>query len=726
MSKHYGVVQDTSQPLRKIRLRNSSSTSTSTSISSTTTATTNTTTSSSSSSSSLVSSVLEIQRHANTRENWLKSLACLYLADDNEEPSGKRRRVTNGSIETGETELLRRRFLYPVEDEEDGRDYIAVSYTWQTSEDEGDIEEEAVGRYLVESRRAGEPALASEVRNTVWDRVLNYADHVDCENIWIDRECIDQEDEAEQEAAIQSMHLVYSLSRRPIALLTRPIETIEELDLLTDLMCGEVSPDKEAAVLNLLNGITSNLWWKRAWTFQEEYRASTRMTLLIPHHWSLEGRKQAARDYMDRPILGTIEGEICIKSVDFRRQATKFCLAYREKSEKKDICDKILKTAARYNVLLKEESYPLLSGTGGPSSVSRSMSPTILSDINKRGITLESDRLAIAANCSGYSTRLDTNSLNHDGSSLSLSILTLYLLNGEIIENDPKRSNHHRGGTLDDTIFDFLSKQSLRTFRPPLDEGGLTFIKNCRFIQPQLTPSGTLTRGFLWKLGKIIRHRPMKYDKYSTISPLSTFATNLSYGKYGGVSYKDLAVRILPYGPVKKYRARRWGLMGCMADEIENALLEGKPLRLASLVHPKYGAEGSPYRAVFVGGGDTEAEKDDNDWNEDVESYAFTAAHFGRSSLGDVTRHVSLEVRAEWPKCDTPATAASVAMAPRLYIKRWLNGLCFYDGVPARQVLFPWPAAMLEEREQEQEQEREQAREENEEGKGEEVKQVAT
>ncbi|KAI2470037.1 hypothetical protein F4781DRAFT_198440 [Annulohypoxylon bovei var. microspora] len=663
MSDDYGVVKDTSLPLSQVRDRNYSS---------------------------IISSVLDIRKQAITRENWLKSLECLYLAEDNEEPSGKRRRVAEGSITTNASDLLRRRYLNPVSNTEKGTDYVAVSYTWEPSKEEEEAKGGTGRQYLVEPRRAGEPALPSEVRDVVWNRVLNYANHVECENIWIDRECIDQQDGVAQEEAIQSMHLVYNLSKWPIALLTCTIETAEELDLLANLMDGEVDSEDEEAVLTLLNKITSNYWWTRAWPFQEDYKAAIYMMLLIPHHRDLEGRKLDARDERGEPLLGEVEGEISILSADFRGRATEFCLAYRKRSKDKDICDKILRTAPKYNILLKEECPP-----PGFGPVSRSMSPTILSDIVSRDIGKESDRLAIMANCCGYSTRLDTNSLNSDNSSLSLSILALYLLNGEIIENDPDQPGQ---GTLDDNVHEYLTKQSVNSFRPPVDEG-LTFIKSCRFIDPRLTIEGTETIGHLWKLGKVIRRKPMKLEKYSTLSPLDQFATDLQFRIFGN-SYTDMALRLFnwihdPASPYcSKSRTRRWKWHVRMTNKIEEALLEGKVLRLGCLVHPRNEAKDRPYIAIFVGDG-----KDD--WeDETVERYAFTSSRPAKyNSLVDIEKHVSLEVGVEWPKQD--AIESSYPSLPKLYIKRWLNGLCLdglniFDESPSRPVLFPWPRALLE------------------------------
>ncbi|KAI0974564.1 heterokaryon incompatibility protein-domain-containing protein [Xylaria arbuscula] len=664
----------------------------------------------------IVSAMLDIQRHAITRNNWIKSLECLYLATDRDgEPTGKRQRLANGQSAASfyTPELLRRTYLDPVSDPERGREYVAVSYTWEFSDEEEEQEScRSFGGYFVESRKTGELAQPSNVRDVVWERVLRYAQHVKCETIWIDRECVDQENTKEKETAIQNMHLVYSLSRRPIALLTHVIQTVEELGLIVSLLFGDVEEQNESAALDLLNEITSDLWWQRAWTFQEDYRASTRMTLLIPHTSNLEHRKQTTRDVSNRPLLGTLAGEICIKSADFRKCATHFCLRYRQKRpEMQAVCNKILTTAGKYNVLLQDDNL-----SNAYTSISRSMTPTILADISQRGILAESDRLAIAANCCGFTIRLDTAALNKRGCSLSLSMLALCLLNGEIIENHPQR---HRG-TLKDSIFTYLMKQSLRSFRPPVDEA-LTFIKSCRFVDPVLTHAGIQTRGILWRLGKVIRPRPLKADKYCTLSPLETLATDLQYRKYGN-SYTELATNILTWiqetsttrrrhqrygGRNPLVHTRPWGWRTWMAYEVEAALLEGKCLRLATVVDPENRGEPTPYNAIFVG-------DDVDDWNEEENheeyarpSYAFTAVRSSKEQMrfDDLPKHVSLEVDIEWPaehKREQDKGHLQVGEErspelglPKLYIKRWLNGLCFRGPHSQQPVLLPWPTDLL-------------------------------
>ncbi|KAI5920018.1 heterokaryon incompatibility protein-domain-containing protein [Camillea tinctor] len=641
---------------------------------------------------SLISAVLDIKKFAITRENWIKSLECLYLPaeedEEEDEPGGKRRWIDNGpSIASYVAPVLRRSYLDPVSDPEGGRDYVAVSYTWEPSDDT-ELVDQGVNSYRIESRRAGESSMPSRVRDVVWDRVLRYAEYVECDNIWIDRECIDQDNPSEQETAIQNMHLVYSLSRRPVALLTRSIRTAGELDLLASLLLDEVRPKDEPALLRLLDDITSDRWWTRAWTFQEDYKASTRMVLLIPHARNLEDRKQGMADLQNRPLFGNLPGELRIRSADFRSEVTSFCLEYRKRTDpaSASVCNKILRTAGKYNILLQEEDW------FGLNFISRSMSPTIFADLGKRGISKESDRLAIAANCCGYTTRLETPALNKNRKSLSISMLALYLLNGEIIDNDPKRCR----GSLKDNIYTYLSKQSLRNFESPTGKE-LTFIKSCRFIDPALTPEGTQTRGHLWKLGKVIRRAPMKREKYRGLGPLDQFATELSYPFYGA-TYQELACRIIdlsrqtpPSSADGRYQ-RLWEWRDWMAMEVQNALLEGCSIRLACIVHPIYGyQEHSPYRAIFVS-----PSEDDDDWDDDEHAsprYVFTSTRPAKKGpISDIHKHVSLEVDVEWPKS---ASKEDRNALPKLYIKRWRNGLCFFEGYPTRPVLFPYPPELL-------------------------------
>ena len=92
---------------------------------------------------------------------------------------------------------------------------------------------------------------------------------------------------------MQSMDLIYSYSKFPIGLLTKPLESQEFLYLLQRLLRSGlteysggrnppvlkrgISAREALKVVELLDYITSDKWWTRAWIFQEGYRSSTKM-----------------------------------------------------------------------------------------------------------------------------------------------------------------------------------------------------------------------------------------------------------------------------------------------------------------------------------------------------------------------------------------------------------------------------------------------------------------
>jgi hypothetical protein len=102
--------------------------------------------------------------------------------------------------------------------------------------------------------------------------------------------------------------------------------------------------------------------------------------------------------------FGNIPGELEVGAVDFRKEATRFCLAFRQQAGvsegEKRRCTEILKKAGKYNILLPRN-------TAGRTL--KAMSPTIFEDIGRRSITCTSDILAIAPNSCDYSERLKTN-----------------------------------------------------------------------------------------------------------------------------------------------------------------------------------------------------------------------------------------------------------------------------------------------------------------------------
>lgn len=76
----------------------------------------------------------------------------------------------------------------------------------------------------------------SKDHDCVLDRVIKYAEYHGVDQIWIDDDCINQDNPDEHEMAMQSMDLMYSSSQCPVGLLTKPVESQENLGLLGVLL----------------------------------------------------------------------------------------------------------------------------------------------------------------------------------------------------------------------------------------------------------------------------------------------------------------------------------------------------------------------------------------------------------------------------------------------------------------------------------------------------------
>ena len=140
------------------------------------------------------------------------------------------------------------------------------------------------------------------------------------------------------------MDLVYKLSSHPVGLLGRPITSARELRLLANLLQGKLTsgvgskvrlsrkrnPREAWKAVKVLHRITNDVWWRRGWIFQESYKSGTRMRLLIKHPDKLNDLK---RHYWDedkltpdrKPRFGNVDGELCIRYVDFLEEATRLC-----------------------------------------------------------------------------------------------------------------------------------------------------------------------------------------------------------------------------------------------------------------------------------------------------------------------------------------------------------------------------------------------------------------
>lgn len=551
-----------------------------------------------------------------------------------------------------------------------------VSYSWRRPKNEPKVSgicfiEDHAGR----TRR-------SKVRYSVWSRAVAYMLHNLVEYLWIDEECISQEESEAKSKAISEMDWLYHHGTHPFGMLNRPVKTEIQLHLLAQILQGEMlsedahgfllkrgNTSRAWAAVQLLDEIISDIWWTRAWIYQENYHGGQWMDLLMPHERKLESMKVWHRDF-----FGTLRGELTIKSIWFSEALTDLCSAFIRSNRpegQKGVAHRILSRAGRYSALLERGS---------------SMSPTIIADVGKRGVANHPDRLAIIANCCSYVMRLDTNKpkkLYKNTCIVSLAILVMFLLNGEIFYEASR-------GTISPselTVVEFIKRYAFEEFNPPLGKYELTFNKGCRFVEPCLKGDGVHTRGHLWRLwNRVIRIPCAQAKKWETVEKtlwgLQRCVERLEYdeellrpGQEGfACRLKELLqVRTLQT-PAEKY-------MGKMAEALADALHDGITLRLGYLCNSSDNTRFSPPTAVFI--------CPDEAMDSRRPSFVFTSFRQkesdGPEHVSDFHKHVSLQVRVE----------DNGGLPPRLFARAWMNGLWFWTE-PPQPVVFPLPRILRE------------------------------
>lgn len=330
-----------------------------------------------------------------------------------------------------------------------------------------------------------------DIRNSILDRVLMLPLVCKLDTFWIDQVCIDQNNFAKKARAINSMDLVYKRARKSIGLLSSRISTSNEARFLGSLLDGQlarreglgsfrfipaVSMKTITKIRRVLQFLTEDDWWKRAWIYQEEYLSGIRMDLLIP-----------VKSGVRIPFpYGRIPGEFCAQATNFREQAIIFLLA----------CLSEWPDCEVRGVLAVVEKYSLTLETSTGSL--KTMSAKIFTDIARRGVGDAWDTLAISANACACDIRLDSNALSRRGYSLSLSLLSQYLLNGEIMVNTGAHDKL-RHDSLDHTISGLLGILQPKPDSLPVSDKALTFLKHfrlpfVRFHSKGLKPKDTYGR----------------------------------------------------------------------------------------------------------------------------------------------------------------------------------------------------------------------------------------
>ena len=311
--------------------------------------------------------------------------------------------------------------------------YVAVSWCWKTTGS-------SFEHYMV-----GNVNRKSKTPSVIMSRAIAFAANKNQSFIWIDKECIDQDNRDDKEAGIQSMDLVYQRSRWPVGLLNSFFDKQYHLDIWDCLMGREgIATERMGHLLEVLQILAGDKWFTRAWILQETVAGGMGMTLLARH-----------KDGLDKPYsLGTIEGEIELTIGELQN-----CLAWAEEcvDDAGADLDEGIADEIKQLTLKIWDFNPTMSHDPdiGPAETASESGAKIdhvydnpafrhtcnaaqaLTYLRSRQNSRNPDRIAILANLCDYSIRLDTNHIvqrntNGLGCGFSICAFALAVFNGDL------------------------------------------------------------------------------------------------------------------------------------------------------------------------------------------------------------------------------------------------------------------------------------------------------
>jgi hypothetical protein len=184
-----------------------------------------------------------------------------------------------------------------------GLDFISVSYCWKhTQSSEGSKVPEY--RVLDPFKDDASPR-PIRCPPLVFHRAVQFARRYHCPYIWIDQECIDQEDRTDVERHLRVMHRIYRESKWTVAILSRNISSPYNLEALAKVHSAMHMLQRQdhemaaVAVITSLLHISSDPWFTRTWALQEKLCAKS-LRLLVPIDPNL-----SVPDYFNSNVIGT-------------------------------------------------------------------------------------------------------------------------------------------------------------------------------------------------------------------------------------------------------------------------------------------------------------------------------------------------------------------------------------------------------------------------------------
>lgn len=298
--------------------------------------------------------------------------------------------------------------------------YLAVSYCCSSS---AEAEYRGPPYFVRRKGIVGVPACPSDLLR----RVINFARECGLDYLWVDQECIEQDDPDDKDVGIQAMDLVYQMAEQSVAVLEVQINEQRHLDALGLLqVCDgeeDLAPAELQDMIEALEIILSDHWFERTWCLQESTSAARKMALLIRRAPSLQlpdslrGRTQTQTEFeLDLSALQEQIPAWFACQVDLIGETGNHVLHARGSA-----------ILAAWSSLLVPDVGPSDDRGGRPVCDASEA----LWHMSRRSNSITSDRLAIFANLCEYDVRLDNRALDELGYGFSICAIVLAVLNGD-------------------------------------------------------------------------------------------------------------------------------------------------------------------------------------------------------------------------------------------------------------------------------------------------------
>ena len=220
--------------------------------------------------------------HSNPRalHERIEEIIDLALVEPSEDSPLKLRFITPLSLEAWIADESYCDFKLTLPDEHKPQmEFISVSYCWAHTQSMAGLP--TIPEYCIQDvTKPKSPGRPVHCPKLVFHRSVQFARQCRCPYIWIDQECINQQDPADIEKHLQIMNRLYKESRWTVALLSWTSPTLSALEEMLKLIYSLVARP-EWTVPFLLKSFTHDRWFTRTWTHHERLCASS-LHYLVP------------------------------------------------------------------------------------------------------------------------------------------------------------------------------------------------------------------------------------------------------------------------------------------------------------------------------------------------------------------------------------------------------------------------------------------------------------